>query len=99
MKTRKRNSRDVILELSDCTLEGRASTSSMAVGVVPTMPTVIVIPVGPSSMQVPTAVGNPESWGLPAFQSPGFTPSTGDLMELPQERPPGDIPPAQPPLL
>lgn len=101
MSFEKRATRNMAPSLSDCTLEGRASTSAMTVGMVPTsdvmptVPTSIIIPVGPGQLQVPTNVGNPDAWGLPPFYGPGLTPDSGDLLELPGERPP-DAPPPPP---
>lgn len=81
MSLRKRVSRNVIPSLNDCSLEGRSSTSAMGVGLIPTVPTQVVIPVGPGHIYVPTNIQDPTNWpagdghNLPGFETdPGLPP-------------------------
>lgn len=93
MSFRKRPTRNLVLSLNECSLEGRNSMSSMAVGLIPTGPTPIIIPVGPGQISVPTNVQDPSNWPAgDGHNLPGFETDPGDPPVDPPPSPPMSIP-------
>ncbi len=81
MSFHKRVARNIVPRLNDCTLEDRASTSVMTVGLFPSAPTQVVVPIGSGHVLIPVNTQDPSNYPagdghrLPGFETdPGLPP-------------------------